>query len=146
MDKYWLDYVYVEGRKRVILHEEKGIWRFVDEKDNLLPGKFATALDFCNGFAIVSFPNQEKFAFINRDGEVLTGRYVECRTFSEGLAPVKHDNGKWGYVNEEGKENRPVYDFAYRYEGGKAKVVLNKKELFIDKAGKVLEEIEEAQR
>jgi hypothetical protein len=133
---------YVEGRKLI---SKEGVWRFVDENGNLLPGKFKTAFNFCNGFAIVSFQDQEKFAFINKQGEVLAGRYVECRNFSEGLAPVKHDNGKWGYVNEQGKETRAIYDFAYGYEGGKAKVVLNKKEQFIDKSGKVLDYMMEEQ-
>ncbi|PKK95981.1 MAG: hypothetical protein CVV59_00920 [Tenericutes bacterium HGW-Tenericutes-4] len=140
MDKYWLKFPSVEGFKRVALHEKKGFYRFADEKDNLLPGKFSKALDFCNGFAIVGLPNQDKLTFMDKEGKLFAGRYVECRNFSEGLAPVKHENGKWGYVNENGKETRAIFDFAYKFENGKAHVILDQKHHYIDKTGKKLEE------
>ena len=140
MDKYWFQYIYIEGFKKVVLREDRGFYRFVDKNDNLLPTKYITATDFCNGFAIVTLENEDKLTFIDKKGQPFAGRYERCRDFTDGMAAVKHENGKWGYVNESGEETPAIYDFAYPYKNGKAHVILDKKEFLIDKHGKRLEE------
>jgi hypothetical protein len=142
MDKYWFQYIFIEGFKKVILHEDKKFYRFVDKEGNLLPTKFLTATDFRNGYAIVTLENEDKFTFIDKTGKPFAGRYRNCMNFSDGMAAVLHENGKWGYIDEKGKETPAIYDFAYQYENGKAVVVLNDKELLIDKTGKVLDKPE----
>jgi hypothetical protein len=57
-------------------------------------------------------------------------------SFSEGLARVEL-NGKWGYIDKEGKEVIPIkYDWARSFSEGLACVKLNGKWGYIDKEGK----------
>jgi hypothetical protein len=57
-------------------------------------------------------------------------------TFDEGLAAVRL-NGKYGYVDESGREVvPPKYDNTWKFIGGFATVKLGDKYGFIDKTGK----------
>ena len=65
-------------------------------------------------------------------------------SFREGLAPVElfglYDNGKWGFIDKEGKEVIPIkYDWVENFSEGLAPVkLLNGKWGYIDKEGKVV--------
>jgi hypothetical protein len=62
-------------------------------------------------------------------------KYDDFSDFSEGLAYVRK-NGKYGFINEEGKEVIPcIYDIAYKFVEGLAKVEKNGKDGFINKEG-----------
>ena len=55
--------------------------------------------------------------------EIIAPQYEDAKTFSEGLAAVKKD-GKWGYIDETGKQVIPCkYEFAYNFNEGVALVV-----------------------
>ena len=57
--------------------------------------------------------------------------------FSEGLAVVVNENGKYGYVDTTDKIVIPFkYKRAENFINGKAKVLENNKEYFINKKGK----------
>ena len=63
-------------------------------------------------------------------------KYDYVGDFIENLARVEL-NGKWGYIDKEGKEVIPLkYDFAWSFSEGLACVGLNGKSGFIDKEGK----------
>lgn len=52
--------------------------------------------------------------------EHISPRYEAAQTFSEGMAAVKK-NGKWGYINTDGKEVIPFqYDLAFQFNEGLA--------------------------
>lgn len=69
------------------------------------------------------------YALLNASGQELTPFiYESIKGFSEGLAPVKH-NGKWGFVNNEGKEIIPcnygiTYDPEFRRSTFKQHAIL----------------------
>lgn len=53
------------------------------------------------------------------------------------LKPKKSDNGRWGYVDEDGDwVIKPRYDYAYGFSEGLALVRLDEKSGFIDQTGK----------
>lgn len=63
-------------------------------------------------------------------------RYKDVRSYSEGLAPVKANNDRWGYINENQQwVIPPRYDEAQEFKDGKAAVRMNKRWGFINKQG-----------
>ncbi len=66
-------------------------------------------------------------------------KYRNVRSFSEGLAPVQSNNGKWGYINERQKFIiQPKFEDAKEFQGGKAPAKKNDKWGFINKRGEWL--------
>ena len=64
--------------------------------------------------------------------------YDENWRFSEGLAAVEK-NGKYGFVDEAGKEVIPlIYDDVFDFSEGLAHVKKNDKHGFVDKTGKIV--------
>lgn len=63
-------------------------------------------------------------------------RYKNVRSFSEGLAPVQANNGKWGYINDKNIFIIPPrYEDAKEFKDGKAAVKINGRWGFINKKG-----------
>ena len=63
-------------------------------------------------------------------------RYKNAGSFSEGLAPVQANNGRWGYIDSS---NRwvipPRFDDAKEFKAGRAAVMVNGKWGYINKRG-----------
>jgi serine/threonine protein kinase len=71
--------------------------------------------------------------FWNRGNEVISLKYDDAGSFSEGLAPVKL-NGKWGYIDKQDRQVISLkYDLADSFSEGLAPVELNGKWGYIDK-------------
>lgn len=63
-------------------------------------------------------------------------RYENVRSYSEGLAAVQLNNGRWGFINENQSWVIPArFDDAKEFKNGKAAVKLNGKWGFINKRG-----------
>ncbi|MEJ1933162.1 WG repeat-containing protein, partial [Nostoc sp. NIES-2111] len=57
--------------------------------------------------------------------------------FSEGLASVKTESGKWGFINRQGNiVIKPQFDEVSNFSFGLARVRIGKKYGYIDKYGK----------
>lgn len=66
-------------------------------------------------------------------------RYKDVRSYSEGLAPVKANNDRWGYINENQQwVIPPRFDEAREFKDGKAAVRMNRRWGFINKQGEWL--------
>jgi len=66
-------------------------------------------------------------------------QYQNVRSFSEGLAPVQANNGRWGYINNNKQwVIPPKFEDAQEFKDGRAAVKLNKKWGFINKRGEWL--------
>ena len=66
-------------------------------------------------------------------------KYRNVRSYSEGLAPVQTQNGKWGFINERQEwVIQPRFDDAKEFQGGKAAVRQSGKWGFINKRGEWL--------
>lgn len=90
-------------------------------------------------------------AFMNKKGEIVYSKIFDVPqneieglpdfdSFSEGMAAFRV-NWKYGFIDKNFKEViPPIYDFAYEFENGLAKVEKNNKWFFIDKKGKFVKE------
>ncbi|WP_426166328.1 WG repeat-containing protein [Polaromonas sp. DSP2-3-2b2] len=66
-------------------------------------------------------------------------KYRNVRSFSEGLAPVQAQTGRWGFINERQEwVIAPRFEDAKEFQGGKAAVRQNSKWGFINKRGEWL--------
>ena len=63
-------------------------------------------------------------------------KYKNVRSFSEGLAPVQAQTGRWGFINERQEwVIQPRFEDAREFQGGKAAVRQGSKWGFINKQG-----------
>ena len=63
-------------------------------------------------------------------------RYKDARSFSEGVAPVQANNGRWGYINSKNQWIIPArFEDAKEFKDGRAAVKSNGKWGFINKRG-----------
>lgn len=66
-------------------------------------------------------------------------KYRNVRSYSEGLAPVQTQGGRWGFINEKQEwVIQPRFEDAKEFQGGKAAVRQNGKWGFINKRGEWL--------
>lgn len=66
-------------------------------------------------------------------------RYKDVRSYSEGLAAVQTQMGKWGFINERQEwVIQPRFEDAKEFQAGKAAVKLNGRWGFVNKRGEWL--------
>lgn len=66
-------------------------------------------------------------------------KYRNVKAYSEGLAPVQHANGHWGFVNERQEwVIAPKFEDAKPFQNGKAAVKQGNKWGFINRQGEWL--------
>lgn len=82
--------------------------------------------------------NGDKIEMITSTGEVVgSGKYEEARLFNDATYAAVKINGKWGYIDKEGKiVVEPVYDDARSFSNGLAAVMKDGAWGFIDTEGK----------
>lgn len=111
------------------------MWGFID-KDSIvmIPFEYEFLNPFENGLAYAKQANKE--FFITKNNLKLEGDYDKVDVFSQGLAAVSK-NGKWGFINENGKLVIPsIYDNVdYFRFSGLSSVSKNGKSGFINKLG-----------
>lgn len=132
-------------------------WAYIDTKGNVLirPCSWDNFPDeFCNGLA--RFKKDEMFGFFNQKAEiVIPNKYSYCSRFSNGLAAFcdgckkqyigEYDfykGGKWGYMDTKGLiVIVPIYEEAYDFEKGQARVKLEGVWYQINKKGKLIKKV-----
>jgi hypothetical protein len=107
-----------EGENKVGVIDKLGNW--------VVKPTYNYIAEFSNGFARVRLPDR-KWGIIDKKGNVV----VECKyddlgsITKEGLAYFKKE-GKYGYLNAEGTTVLPnIYEDAYNFNEGLAKVKMN---------------------
>jgi len=82
---------------------------------------------FVNGFAIYSVVVSQgrSLGFIDVDGDiVIPAAYRQANPFSEGLAAVQDNDGRWGFIDKQGHVVIPfIYDHALSFSEGFAAVM-----------------------
>lgn len=84
--------------------------------------------------------NARRYGFINTSGElVVPMQWKAAYNFSEGLAAVRDENGLYGYIDQTGTLVIPcVYESAGSFVAGRARIVLDGKDGFIDRTGEMV--------
>ncbi len=131
--------MFSEGYSAVTVGDK---WGLIDKTGNYLIKPQYEYLGGVHG-GLMSFRQNDKYGFINLKNEVvIKPQFDWVDEFSEGLCAVRNDNGKPGsgkngYIDTTGKV---VIDFLFQYAGkfenGKANVHLEGKKQIIDKTGK----------
>ncbi|OFX37723.1 MAG: hypothetical protein A2X08_04630 [Bacteroidetes bacterium GWA2_32_17] len=84
---------------------------------------------------LIPYRKKDKWGYCKPDKTiVIPCIYDFAYRFKEGYARVEK-NGKYGFINKEGKELTPFYDIAYSFSEGYAPVKKNGKWGFINKSG-----------
>jgi hypothetical protein len=118
---------YSNGRAAFALTKGQGSERYgyLDlQGKEVIPATFLNAGDFRDGKAVVKLKDKE-YALIRLDGKrIATYPYAFVGALGNGLLPFqKVDSGKYGYINERGKEIiAPQYTLALSFEDGAAVV------------------------
>lgn len=93
------------------------------------------------GFFLISRDDKTFAIFDSNTQKIITPFIYEYEGnhnlyFQEGLLVIKLNN-KYGFIDENGKEViKPIYDYAYGFDAGLAKVEKDGKRFYIDKTGK----------
>lgn len=98
-----------------------------------------TVENFSDGMAAYSIlgPTGEIWGFADKRGKtVIAPQFNATSYFTEGLCAVMNGNGNWGYINSEAElVIDHLYDNAYPFKNGKAKVMLRGKWGIINNKG-----------
>ena len=103
--------VAANGRLVKAWSEERGDYMATEKEHYIINDKtreiitvaYDEVADFAeNGLAAVR--EATLYGYIDKNGEeVIAPQFIEAGEFSEGLAPVKTQNEKWCYINEQGE-------------------------------------------
>lgn len=110
---------------------------FVNEQ---LQVKIKASYDFVSplhdGIAAVQL--KDAWGFIDATGKRITPlEYVDFNSWNEGLIPVQNREGRWGYLNYQGRVAIPfIFDEANTFRFGRAPASKNQKYGMIDRSGK----------
>jgi hypothetical protein len=119
--------------------QDHGKWGYLSGAGIVIAARFDFAGPFTADGAVVC--DSAHCGLIDKNGKFISRTWLPHRRlfpqhFSEGLSPAVED-GKWGYVDRERKVVIPFqFEHAHPFQGGMARVVLDKKTFFIDKQGK----------
>jgi hypothetical protein len=119
--------------------EDDKKWGYIDTTGKVvLEPKYQYAGSFHNGLA--SFRANDKYGFMNRQWqEIIKPQFVWVDDFSEGLCVVRNDKDKYGYIDTTGKIAVDLkFQYANKFENGRAKFQLNNLWGAIDKTGKIV--------
>lgn len=111
---------------------------------------FERANPFKDGYACVyshQISPRDPYFFIDKKGKhlnyrdkksrrVLARAFIDAKSFSEGLAAVKQENGKWNFMTTQGELlSQNGFDRVSDFSEGVAAVSVGQKYFFIDKQG-----------
>ena len=79
---------------------------------------------FHDGLAVIKTSDGKRYGYVNELGKMaISPRFTNARSFSEGYAAVKDENGVWGYIDREGDFSiSPKYAYANDFNEGFASV------------------------
>jgi hypothetical protein len=125
------------------LQDNNGEWYWIDNKGNIIKslGRFSGFgyySDLKDDMILVSEAGMK--GFLNSQGqEVISKKYEDAFSFSEGLAAVKQ-NGSWGYIDKNGNwVTQPKFTYVVEFTNGYASVKDNNKLYgIIDKKGNLI--------
>ena len=140
-------YIDKTGKLVIDLHKYRGRYFhiFKPQEDFFIastePFHCGRALLWFDYYSVQKQINHDQFyRFIDKSGNFIPGEFYGAFSFSENRAAVQPEkNGKWGYIDLDGKLIIPaIYDKVESFKNGQVIVQLNNKYGFIDLNGKSL--------
>lgn len=141
--QYDLAWDFSEGLAAVKIATNASIAFINTNGKTVVPAKYEDFYNFSENVAAVKLTATHKWGFLRKDGSALTDFiFEEAKQMKEGRAAVKKE-GKWGYLDENGKEiiacqYAQAFDFEYDYAivgTGAAYTELGRKEPAISASG-----------
>lgn len=139
---------------KITIFEKQGLYGYKKGDSIIIKPQYLSATEFVNDSARVSFKDSVfiinsrakwlktvfdsvKFTEEKHLEEIKT-TFLKKKLVTKKLISKKF-NGKYGYINQDGKLVIPYkYDYGWDFREGLALVILNKKSGFIDKTGKIV--------
>jgi hypothetical protein len=112
-------------------------WGYINtEGKTAITPQYLKASKFNGGFAVVK--KEDNFIIVNKTGtETVIPEIIDLRHFSEGLAPFKSTDKKFGFINTSGEKAIPAQfaSVGYFFDGLAWAKTLDRKIGFINKKG-----------
>lgn len=113
---------------------------YVNKNGKLMSQPFDWGEDFSDGYACIRDGGYSRF--IDKEGKAAFGgdtKYFNGKSFSNGMAAVSDERGKWGYIDTKGKVViQFTFNCAFAFDKKLAPVRIGDKFGFIDKTGKIV--------
>ncbi len=101
-DEIVIDYTGNHLINGLIIAKSNGVYGLYDEDMKLQCELECSDVDILTQDEIIAVQIGKMWGFVNTDGEtVIEPEYEEAKSFSNGIAAVKHD-GKWGFIDLDG--------------------------------------------
>lgn len=126
--------IYVGEKQGLINHKGEVIIKPIYDFVGLVEDDMADIMD------------NEKVGYFNvKNLQIIEPQYEDGNEFSEGLAGVKNENDKWGFIDSTGTLIIPFkYDnIDWYFENDSIEVELNSKEFYINKKDEIIGEVPE---
>ncbi len=126
-----LDYNYLWDFKEGVAPVQIGrTWGYIDSKGTfVIPAKFEWVSPFSEGRALVRLGSEGppfRIGFIDTTGSFIGEPNLNgaAMPFSEGVAAVQLQDGKWGYIDRSGTTTiGPHFAWAHQFSDGLARVI-----------------------
>lgn len=114
------------------------LYGIMNQKGIIIKPQYLDANAFSEGVFPVKLP-ESGWGYVNLKNEiVISARFENARSFSEGLAAAKA-GGKWGFIDHKGAFFiEAKFDSVYPFHEGLAAVKMNNKYAFINKKGNLI--------
>lgn len=121
-------------------------WGVIDKKGTMvIKPKFLSESYYSEGVMAIFDQETRLYCYYDKTGKPVMYSPNQIMPFSEGLAAVVAENGKWGYISHDfisGKTHdmsiAPQFDFARPFSEGRAVVEKESKYVVIDREGNCL--------
>lgn len=120
----------------IVKSDEK--YAIIDTTGKVLSIWYSEIQPFVDDIAIVKL--DERYAFINNKGKQISLFYEKVYLFCEDMAKI-YNNNRWGFIDKTGKVIIPtIYDAAWDFTDGVAKIKSAEKFAFVNPEGEVVSE------
>lgn len=123
-----------------------GEYSFIGRNGEFLSKEtYESTYGFSEGLASVRIKNNNKYEWIaiDKTGKcIFSDDYGHLDSFSDGFARVHTKDGKWFFIDHQGRKHFKGFDAVWKFSEGLARVEKNGKQFFIDTSGKMLTQLE----
>ena len=116
--------IYPYHENLALVKVKRNTYIYIDKNGNqAIPHEFYDARSFSEGLALVQTTEEiKRHSFIDKNCNIIISNIEEARDFHDGRAAIKV-NGRWGFINKEGKITIScVYNAVSDYSEGLAAV------------------------